>query len=433
METPPTFPRPLRPELAPFFCNELRQGFTTEGTLQPGYFGLDLPKQLLVDAWHLNASDIHYEPQSSGARVRLRVDGNVWDIAHLSRDQGKVFINQFKAMAGIDPIVRFTPTHANAKFHMVEGKLDLRISLAPSATGETLAVRLLDAKCFERSILDLGMSMDGLNQVRDWLNQTNGMFLAAGPTGSGKTSTTYSLLHELKSGNRVILSLEDPVEYQMDGLIQIQINALQDMTFPEGAKALLRHDPDVLVLGEIRDSISAQTAVHAAIAGRILLSTIHCRDAVGAVAALRNWGLSSREIADALTVVVAQRLVRKLCESCRTEARPSNLENSWFSAQGLRAPSKVFRPVGCDRCKKLGYRGRTGIFEVWGLDEHNFETILSGGDERMLRRSLARRDHNFLLDDALLKLTAGTTSLDEVRRIAGGLSPLSKRVVRRSA
>ena len=426
--TPQPGPRSLREDLVPFFHNELRRCFGPNGTGTPAGSVPDLPKHLLIDAWHLGASDIHYEPQSTGAHVRVRIDGTIWDVAHLTHDQGKVFLNQFKAMAGVDPVVRFTPADANATFHMVDEKLDLRLSLAPSSSGETLAVRLLDPDRLDRSILELGLSEENLDHLKDWLNQTNGMFLAAGPTGSGKTTTAYSLLHELKSGSRVIITLEDPVEYQVDGVIQIQINELQDMTFAEGAKAMLRHDPDALMLGEIRDAVSAHVAVQAAIAGRVLLSTIHSRDAVGAVTALRNWGLTDREIADALTVVVAQRLVRKLCNACRKLGKPSRSDAVWLASFELAAPAKIWQPVGCKECKGLGYRGRTGIFEVWHLDEVDFQMILTGKDELELRRSLVEREHTFLIHDALAKLKKGVTSLEEVKRIAGGIRRLPRSV-----
>lgn len=332
-------------------------------------------------------------------------------------------MNQFKGMAGIDPIVRFTPADASAVFEMVDGKIDLRISLAPSSTGETLAIRLLDSKRLDRSIIELGLENEDLEKLQEWLASSNGMFLAAGPTGSGKTTTAYSLLHELKSGNRIIISLEDPVEFQIDGIVQIQINELQNMTFGEGAKAMLRHDPDALMLGEIRDAISAQTAAQAANAGRILISTIHSRDAVGAVTALRNWGISDREIADALTVVVSQRLARRLCEVCRKHRVPSRSEITWFGSFGLKAPSKIWQPVGCKECKELGYRGRVGIFEVWRVGEGDYQAIISGADELSIRKQMALRMHRFLIEDAVAKLQVGVTSLDEVRRIAGGIRP----------
>jgi len=424
-------PRALRKDLTPFFHNELDRCFGPNATDLAVSSAPDLPKNLLIDSWHLGASDIHFEPSRDGARIRLRVDGMVWDVAQLNDDRAKVFLNQFKAMAGIDPVVRFTPADASATFAMVDGHLDLRLALAPTSSGETMAVRLLDAKRLERSILELGLSEQNLRRLRAWLKQTSGMVLMAGPTGCGKTTTAYSLLHELKTANRVIISVEDPVECQIDGITQIQVNGLKELSFSEGVKAILRHDPDYLMVGEIRDALSAQAAVRAAIAGRVLLSTVHCRDAVSAVTALRNWNLTDREIADALSVVVAQRLVRKLCRHCRKSAKPSKLEAAWIRSFNLSVPPKVWTPVGCKECKSLGYRGRTGVFEVWRLDEDARAAILKGTDELLLREHLARRKHLFLVQDGLAKLSDGTTSFDEIKRIAGDVDLLATPASRR--
>lgn len=421
----PIEPRTLREDLAPFFHNELKRCFRSETTpenLQP-----ELPKNLLIDAWHLNASDIHFEPRSTGARVRLRVDGVVWDVAELEHEETKIFLNQFKALAAVDPVVRFLPGDASASFTILDGQLDLRVALAPSSSGEAMAVRLLDVKRLERSMSELGLPSENVQRLKEWLVSTSGMFLVAGPTGSGKTTTAYSLLHELKSANRIILSLEEPVEYQVDGVTQINIDALHNLTFPEGIKAMLRHDPDFLMLGEIRDAASAQTAARAAISGRGLLSTVHCRDAVGAVTALRHWGLSDREIADSLAVIVAQRLARRLCESCRKSAPPSANEAAWLKSVGAPVPKQVAQPRGCKECRNLGYRGRIGVFEVWRLQEEDYQTILSGGDELTLKRNLARRGHGFLIADACCKVQEGVTSIEEIKRLGLNIQPLLKR------
>ena len=414
--------RTLRYDLVPFFHNELERCFrqqTPDLNTPP-----ELPSKLVVDAWHLNASDIHFEPRSNGARVRLRIDGLVWDVAELTDEEAKVFLNQFKAMAAVDPVVRFLPGDASASFKVLDRNLDLRVALAPSSRGETMAVRLLDTKRLERSIVELGLDAANVQKFKDWLGVISGMFLAAGPTGSGKTTTAYSLLHELKSANRIIIALEEPVEYQVDGVTQINIDALHNLTFAEGIKAMLRHDPDFLMLGEIRDAASAQTAARAAISGRGLLSTIHCRDAVSSVTALRHWGLSDREIADSLAVVVAQRLARRLCERCRKRVRPPAAEVAWLKSIRIAAPAKVWQPEGCKECKNLGYRGRIGIFEVWRLREEDYQGILAGADELALKRNLARRGHQFLIADALRKVENGITSLQEIKRLGTYIQPV---------
>jgi len=247
----------------------------------------------------------------------------------------------------------------------------------------------------------------------------NGMFLCAGPTGSGKTTTIYALLHELKFANRAIVSIEDPVEYQVDGITQIKIDELHHVDFAEAVKSVLRLDPDFLMLGEIRDAASAHSAVNAAISGRVLLSTVHSRDAVGAITALRNWGLPDHEIAEALVVVVAQRLVRRLCPHCRREGKPTATDLQWLKAMHLPSRGAFWEAKGCKECQNLGYFGRTGIFELWRLDEHDYETLLNHADEHALRQSFAARSSSTLLQDAIAKVRAGTTSLAEIRKLSG--------------
>jgi general secretion pathway protein E len=381
----------------------------------------NLPRALLADAWAVSASDIHLEPHSDGLRVRLRLYGVVWDVAHVPPGPAKTLLNQFKALAGLDPVARFTPTDVGLTFQAHGESLDLRLVLTPGANGEALVVRLLDRKRLERSIGDLGLSAASLKLLREWLAGMNGMFLAAGPTGCGKTTTVYALLQELKATQRVIVSLEDPVEYQIDGLTQIQINELKGLDFAEGIKAMLRMDPDHLVLGEIRDAASAQAAVQTAITGRVLLSTIHSRDAVGAVTALRNWELSDREISEALAVVVAQRLVRTLCPKCRRAAAPTKPDAAWLKSVRLPHPKKVWYAPGCPACKGLGYGGRTGVFEIWRLNSTDYDDILNHAPAHVLREALAKRKHQTFLWNAWEKLNAGVTGMSEVRRMAAGL------------
>lgn len=380
----------------------------------------DLTGALLEDAVILGASDIHVEPHRDGARVRLRVDGTVRDACHLNSEKGKVLVNQFKALANLDPIVRFTPRDAHARYMSGTGPVDLRLGLAPTLERDALSVRILDPNRLQRSILELGLRKESFRLLEEWLEDTNGMFVATGPTGSGKTTTLYALLHQLKLANKVILSLEDPVEYQVDGISQIQIDSLHNFEFADGIKAVLRHDPDYLMIGEIRDAASAHTAVRAAIAGRVLLSTMHSRDCVGAIAALRNWGLLNHEIGESLAVVVTQRLVRKLCVECCERKALGALEAEWFHALGLECPAHLWASRGCEKCHQLGFKGRTGVFELWRLDEDDYQMILRDSDEHRLRAWLQERGHRFLLSEALELLDQGVTTFGEVRRVAAG-------------
>ncbi len=384
-----------------------------------------MARALVEDAIAARASDIHLEPRENELRVRLRIDGAVSDVASLELEQGKWLTNQFKALAGLDPIVPFTPKDSRARVATDNFTVDLRLALAPCQRGEALSLRLLDSRRLERCIQDLGLTGPHLQQLEDWLENVNGMFIAAGPTGSGKTTTVYALLHELKFADRTVVSIEDPVEYELAGITQVQLDERHHLSFAEGVKSMLRLDPDFLMIGEIRDGASAHAAVDAAITGRVLLSTVHARDAVGTVTALRNWGLPDHEIAESLAVVVAQRLMRRLCLDCRKSGPPTEADLRWFRAMEIPAPAVVWSSTGCDKCHGLGHVGRVGIFELWRLREADYELILAHADEHRLRRHFYQGHESGLLADGMEKVVAGITSVAELRRAASGALPYS--------
>jgi len=406
--------RTLRNDLAPEFLRALKT-LAAHGHVDSSALALSL----LSDAQRARVSDIHFEPRTSGMHLRFRIDGALSDVAELPADHGRIVINQFKAISDLDPVTRFTAKDTRATVDLDDAALDIRLALAPCHHGEALVVRLLDPKRLERSVEELGLSGRTLAQIEQWLENVTGMFLCAGPTGSGKTTTNYALLHELKFADRAIVSIEDPVEYQIDGITQIRIDELHHVDFAEAVKSVLRLDPDFLMLGEIRDAASAHSAVNAAISGRVLLSTVHSRDAVGAITALRNWGLPDHEIAEALVVVVAQRLVRKLCPHCRRKVKPSASDLKWLSAMNLSTRATLWDATGCNECQNLGYRGRTGVFELWRLDETDYHLLLDHADEHALRQSFAAKSQNTLLSDAFGKVLDGTTSLAEIRKLSG--------------
>jgi type II secretory ATPase GspE/PulE/Tfp pilus assembly ATPase PilB-like protein len=248
--------------------------------------------------------------------------------------------------------------------------------------------------------------------------------MVAGPTGSGKTTTLYALLHRLKLHERSVVTIEDPVEYQVDGISHIQVDQRHGLGYAEGVKAMLRMDPDYLMLGEIRDDLSAHAAISAATSGRALMSTIHSRDAVGVIDVLRNFGLSGHDLSANLMLVIAQRLVRLLCPHCREKGRATAEERRWLEMIGRKVPTSVWHSRGCDECNGLGYKGRTGVFEVWRIDSEEYRLILEGADRRALYRQLSSRGHRFLIDDGLEKVAQGVTTLAELRSM-GGYSVLS--------
>ncbi|MGD2108534.1 MAG: GspE/PulE family protein [Phycisphaerae bacterium] len=385
--------------------------------------------RLLAEATRSRATDIHLDPHSCGLHVRLRIDGIMDERAHLAVKEGQQLVNQVKSVAGLNPVSAFAPEEGRRTYELEGRELDLRVAATSCIAGEKLAVRLLDSRRLHRRIGELGLGDDNLGEIERWLGNINGAFLVSGPTGSGKTTTLYALLDELKLLHRNIVTLEDPVEYQIDGINQLQVDESRGLTFSTGLKAMLRLDPDYLLLGEIRDAESGRAAIDAACSGRVLLSTLHSRDAAGAITSLRNWGLENQEICTALAVVVAQRLVRKLCTECRRKEAPTQEERRWLRALDLAVPEHVWHAGGCASCADLGFKERTGVFEVWRLDEGDYESILHNVDERTLRRHLAEKGHGFLLPDGLAKASAGVTTLCELRTM-GGFGPTGATVPR---
>jgi general secretion pathway protein E len=413
--TTPAVPR-VRTYLVEEFLKRLREPPAT-GSPAPAGNTPELAPLLVQAAYEARASDLHLDPQEIGLRVRFRIDGVICDVAYLTTEQGRTLINQFKALAELDPITRFTPRDAHASVPLRDQVVNLRLALAPCSGGEKLAVRLMDQRRIIRSIEALGLAKEKLRTIQDWLESSSGLFLAAGPTGCGKTTTVYALLHELRLTDQAIITLEEPIEYRIDGITQIQIDELHHLSYPEGVRAMLRLDPDYLMLGELRDGASGHAAVNAAMSGRILLSTIHCRDAVGAVTTLRNWNLPDPEIAESLVVVIAQRLVRRLCPHCRREGKPQESELRWLKLCQMPIPKQVWQSHGCPQCHQLGYLGRIGVFELWRLDEQDYRGVLEHLDEHSIRQHLSDRGHTSLLEDGLAKVTDGITTLSELRRM----------------
>jgi general secretion pathway protein E len=373
-----------------------------------------LADALLRDAIRERASDIHLDPQRGDVALRFRIDGAMVDVANLAPGPAGRILNQFKALTKVPPVSLFAPEESRFTYTLEGEDVDLRVVYAPCLAGEKMTIRLLDTRQLRHDIRELGLAGMMLDHVEQWLNNVAGMFLVTGPTGSGKTTTLYALLHELRLLERSIVTLEDPVEYQIDGIAQLQVDEEHDLTFHNGLKAMLRLDPDFLLLGEIRDIESARAAAAAASSGHVLISTLHSHDPVNAVTTLRNWGLEDYEITASLQVVVSQRLVRRLCPACHRREAPDPRERRWLHAIGEEIPEEVWRAVGCDECQRLGYRGRIGLFEVWRLQEPALELIADHAPERILREHLHARDHGTLLGDGLAKARAGETTVSEL-------------------
>jgi general secretion pathway protein E len=408
--------RPLRNQLATELLRNIPS--QTESTENHQTSPL-LAESLLRDMLRERATDLHLDSHTQGILVRLRIDGVLHDAVLLDNELGRQLVNQFKNLAQLDPVIRFVAEDARIRYELDGKFIDLRLTRAPCLHGDKLSLRLFDVPATPHQLQDLGLHAQGLEAINDWLGHVSGMLLVAGPAGSGKTTTLYALLHRLKLDERSVITVEDPTEYQVDGINHIQVDKLHGMNFVEGVKAMLRLDPDFLMLGEIRDSDSARAALTAASSGRALMSTLHSRDAVAVVETLRNYGLNGHEISANLMLVISQRLVRLLCPHCRVKSGPNNEEKHWLHELGRPVPRKVWHATGCAQCHGVGYKGRTGIFEVWRIDAGEYQLILDDTDRRTLYRHLADRGHRFLLDDGLAKAAEGLTTLSELRTIGG--------------
>lgn len=414
--------RPLYSQFARKFTEELDTGHEDPASaadpLEDATYFTEL---LLEDAIRERASDVHFEPHATGVRVRFRIDGVLLDTMNLPRETGGTITRHVKALGGLDPTPAARPASAGRTVRVGNSAIEVRTSVAPCVFGEKVVLRLLDMPMQVQNLSALGLLDEDESHIRGWLEHVTGTFVVCGPTGSGKTTTLYSLLHELKNTNRSVVTIEDPVEYRVEGITQMEVDNHQRVDFAEGLRAMLRLDPDYLMLGEIRDAPTARVAMTAAGTGRVLMTTLHSKDAVGVLTALRNWGIDDFQAASALRVVVAQRLVRRLCTDCREEAEgPTQAEADWLAAIGRAVPPRIFHAVGCSHCNDLGYRGRVGLFEVWRVSAQDAEGILSRSDDHSMRRALRERGHRFLIDDALDKVGQGITDFRQVKALAGG-------------
>ena len=410
--------RPLHPSLVQQLLQTLED--MEEGVVEDDDGEVPLEAEaLLRDAVREEASDLHLDNHRDGMLVRMRIDGRVLDGTFLSHEQGLRLSNQFKAMARLSPVTRFIPEEGRITHEVDNLVLDLRLAHAPCLRGDKLSIRLFIPQQVPQDLRELGLREEGLQHLQEWMDSISGMLLVAGPTGSGKTTTLYAMLHQLKLHERNVVTIEDPVEYEIKGINHIQVDSVHGLGFVDGMKAMLRLDPDYLMVGEIRDAASARAAVNASASGHALMSTLHSRDGVGVIDTLRNYGLNGLEISSNLMLVVAQRLVRKLCTKCRKQEAPTEEEVKWLDKLGRQVPAKVSHAVGCDACRGIGYHGQTGVFEVWRVDPEEYQLILDDADRRTLYRQLAQRGHSFLIDDGLQKVVEGITTLDELRSMGG--------------
>lgn len=370
---------------------------------------------LLLEAVKEGASDVHVETQEKRLVVRFRIDGVLRDKLEPPRGLAPLLVSRIKVMAKLDIAEKRVPQDGRVTLRIGGHDVDARVSTIPTQHGERVVMRLLEKGSLKLDMGVLGMSDRDRELFTRLLERPHGMLLVTGPTGSGKTTTLYAALHRLNDRKRNIMTVEDPIEYELSGIGQTQVNPRTDMTFARGLRAILRQDPDVIMVGEIRDQETAQVAVRSSMTGHFVLSTLHTNSAVGSVTRLIDMGVERYLLAPMVVGLVAQRLVRRLCPACRQEGEATEAE-SILLGRTIKPGKKLFRAVGCEQCGGDGYRGRAGLYEVVAVDDA-FQTLIHDGASEAELEAHARRHNPSLLDDGLAKIKAGVTTVEEVARV----------------
>ncbi|MBL8857226.1 MAG: Flp pilus assembly complex ATPase component TadA [Planctomycetes bacterium] len=380
--------------------------------------GADLPVEkitqaVLLDGIYRGATDVHIEPDARVTRVRYRIDGILQPGENLPTQVTSGVVSRIKIMSGLDISERRRPQDGRIRFTFDDRSVDLRVSIMPTTDGENVVIRILDKSGTSGKLHALGIAPEQVRALQTIATRSHGLFLVTGPTGSGKTTTLYSLLGEVDAMGRNVATIEDPVEYRLPLLRQSQVDPAIGFGFQEGLRALLRQDPDVVLVGEIRDSETAQMAIKASMTGHLVFSTLHTNTALGAIPRLVDIGIDPYLIEDSLIGVMAQRLVRRVCRSCARPAELDEHELRWLGGEA----GQPMTAVGCERCRATGYSGRTVISELFLPDDVSAEAIRGGADISLLKQLTAASGMSTMADDGRAKVRAGITTRAEVERV----------------
>jgi type IV pilus assembly protein PilB len=376
-----------------------------------------LVQVLIAQALADRASDIHIEPGPTDLRVRYRVDGVLHEMKRLPREMLAPIVSRVKIMAELDIAERRLPQDGRVSATFGRTNADLRVSTLPTVLGEQVTIRMLDTAKALLSLDDLGFLPEVAVRYEMAFRRPYGAILATGPTGSGKTTTLYATLNALNTEFTKIITVEDPVEYQLPGIAQIQVNPKAGLTFARALRSILRSDPDVILVGEIRDGETAFTAVEAALTGHLVLSTLHTQDAASTPARLIEMGVEGHLVGSALDAIVAQRLTRRLCEKCRRPVPPTAADKKILAWAGLDPPAHVMQPVGCSACAKTGYSGRLALHEVLLVSEEIERLIAAGASSDDIRKVAVAQGMLTFRNVGLTHVQAGVTSLEEILRV----------------
>ena len=379
---------------------------------------VNLVNLIILEAIEARASDIHIEPFEHDVRIKYRVDGILVEKTPSSKRLQAAIVSRIKIMADMNIAERFVPQDGHIEFMGKNGKIDIRVSTIPTVFGEAAELRLLDRTASLINLTDLGMNAETLDGFSKCLTKTHGIVLVTGPTGSGKTTTLYAALNSIYSPGVKMITIEDPVEYQLDGINQMPVNAKRGLTFATGLRHILRHDPDIIMVGEIRDRDTADIAIRAALTGHLVFSTLHTNDAAGAVTRLIDMGVEPFLLASSLEGILAQRLVRKICPKCRRSYQPDeHLLKSLNGAARFDAGTQFYHGTGCEECNQTGLTGRVGIFELLRITGKLRELIATRPTTEQINRE-APADHISMVHDGIGKVAQGVTTPEEVFRVA---------------
>ncbi|AMW77940.1 type II secretion system protein GspE [Acinetobacter sp. TGL-Y2] len=371
---------------------------------------------LLSEAIRVGASDIHIEAFEKKLSVRLRVDGQLREIVQPRRELAPLLVSRIKVMAKLDIAEKRIPQDGRISLRLAGREVDVRVSTLPSSHGERVVMRLLDKQAGRLNMTHLGLMQSDYDRLTQLVHRPHGIILVTGPTGSGKTTTLYAALSDLNDGSKNILTAEDPIEYQLEGIGQTQVNTKVDMTFARALKAMLRQDPDVVMVGEIRDLETAEIAVQASLTGHLVLSTLHTNTAIGAVTRLKDMGIEPFLLASSLIGVIAQRLVRTLCSHCHTLRDSDDFEHEIFRTVSQESIIKLPQPKGCEHCSHTGFSGRTAIYEIAPVDDQ-MRRLIHGNAAEYELESYVRQQSGSIREDGLRKVLQGKTTLEEVLRV----------------
>jgi general secretion pathway protein E len=381
---------------------------------------IKLVNTILFQALKMRASDVHFHPYPDRMQVRFRIDGILYDMDPIPRKALDAIISRVKVMGKMDIAERRLPQDGRATIKIGDGEVDVRISSVPTSQGERIVMRLLDKTTKVFHLDEIGLAPRNLEMMREYSNYSHGIILVTGPTGSGKTTTLYAAMAEVDTTEKNVLTIEDPVEYSLPGVSQVQVNAKKGLTFAAGLRSFLRQDPDVMMVGEIRDLETAEVAIRAALTGHLVFSTVHTNDAPSTIQRMVDQGVEPYLVSSSLVLVIAQRLVRTICKHCHAYGPITPEEEAKLRKVGIdpaQLGGRVARGKGCDECFQSGYAGRTAIYEFMPVDENLRTQIMNGATASQMKRSAVERGMITLREDGRLKIVAGQTTADEVLRV----------------